>query len=152
VLLLSRYQLSCFDLLNNNELFSLEFENAGNLFVEEGSIYVVCGSDLFCYDLNGEEQYVNHCSALIEAVTTITVKSSTEVVVGMNDLALVRYRGVNIALDYGKTVGVPTSLCWMGEGVLVGTQEGTVAYYEGKKSKWKAKSHHAVLKVLPYEC
>ena len=36
----------------------------------------------------------------------------------------------------------------MGEGVLVGTQEGTVAYYEGKKSKWKAKSHHSVLKVL----
>lgn len=35
--------------------------------------------------------------------------------------------------------------------MLVGTQEGTVAYYEGKKSKWKAKSHHPVLKVLAYQ-
>jgi len=70
--------------------------------------------------------------------------------VGLNDLNLIRYRGVNIGLDYGKIVGTPSSLCWIGDGVLVGTQEGTVAYYEGKKSKWKAKSHHAVFKVLAY--
>ena len=63
---------------------------------------------------------------------------------------MIRYKGVNIALDYGKIAGLPTSICWIGDGVLVGTQEGTVAYYESKKSKWKAKSHHAVYKVLSY--
>ena len=35
--------------------------------------------------------------------------------------------------------------------MLVGTQEGVVAYYETKKSKWKAKSHHSVFKVLAYQ-
>jgi hypothetical protein len=65
VLLLTRYQLICFDLLNNNEVFSLEFENAQTLYVEGELIFVVCGCDLFCYSLQGEEQYVNHCSALI---------------------------------------------------------------------------------------
>ena len=55
VLLLSRYQLTCFDLLSNNENFSLEFENATNLFVEDTMIYVVCGCDIFCYNSQGEE-------------------------------------------------------------------------------------------------
>lgn len=71
-------------------------------------------------------------------------------VIGLNDLTLTRFKGVNISLDYGKIAGVPTSICWIGDGVLVGTQEGTVAYYEGKKSKWKAKSHHSVFKVLVF--
>lgn len=70
--------------------------------------------------------------------------------VALDDLNMIKYRGVNIALDYGKVVGMPSSICWIGDGVLVGTQEGTVAYYETKKSKWKAKSHHSVLKVLVY--
>lgn len=120
------------------------------MFVEDNFIYVVCGCDLFCYDHNGEEQYVNHCSALIECITSTTVKGVREVVVGLNDLNMIRYRGVNIALDYGKIVGTPTSICWIGDGVLVGTQEGTVAFYESKKSKWKAKSHHSVFKVFVY--
>lgn len=57
---------------------------------------------------------MNHCSSLIEAVTTVDYKGSREVVVGLNDLGMVRYRGVNITLDYGKVVGVPASICWIG--------------------------------------
>lgn len=105
---------------------------------------------MFCYDERGEEQYVNHSPSLIEAVTTVNFKGNREVVVGLNDLGMIRYRGVNITLDYGKVVGIPASICWISEGVLVGTQEGTVAYYESKKSKWKAKSHHPVFKVMAY--
>lgn len=63
---------------------------------------------------------------------------------------MTRYKGVNISYDYGKAAGTPSSICWIREGVLVGTKEGIVAYYETKKSKWKAKSHHPVLKVLAY--
>jgi hypothetical protein len=90
---------------------------------------VICGCDLFCYDEKGEEQYVNHCSSLIESITSVEIKGNREVVIGLNDLAMLRYRGVNISLDYGKVAGLPTSLCWIGDGVLVGTQEGTVAFY-----------------------
>lgn len=32
ILFLTRYELSCFDLINNNEIFCLEFENAQKLF------------------------------------------------------------------------------------------------------------------------
>jgi hypothetical protein len=69
-------------------------------------------------------------------------------VIGLNDLTMTRYRGVNISFDYGKIVGEPVSMAWIGEGVLLGTNEGTVALYEGKKSKWRAKSTHAVFEVL----
>lgn len=85
-------------------------------------IFVVCGCDLFCYNLQGEEQYVNHCSTLIQALTTVVIKDNTEVVVGLNDLTMTRYKGVNISFDYGKIVGEPVSMAWIGEGVLVGTQ------------------------------
>lgn len=60
---------------------------------------------------------------------------------------MTRYKGVNIAFDYGKILGVPVSMAWIGNGVIMGTMEGTVGYYEGKKSKWKAKSTHAVFEV-----
>ncbi len=63
---------------------------------------------------------------------------------------LIRYKGINISFDYGKVVGVPSALCWIGNGIIVGTQEGTVAYYESKKSKWKAKSTHSVLSIKSY--
>ena len=63
---------------------------------------------------------------------------------------MARYSGLNISFDYAKIVGTATSLCWIGKGVLVGTKEGTIAFYESKKSKWKAKSSHAVLKILKY--
>ena len=62
-----------------------------------------------------------------------------------------RYKDANIAFEYSKIVGVATSLCWVGSGVVVGTKEGTIAYYESKKSKWKAKSSHTVLKILNYQ-
>jgi hypothetical protein len=131
-------------------VFSLEFENAGRLFVERRHIFVVCGCDLFCYDFQGEEQYVNHCGAVVQALTAVEVKDSAEVVVGLGDLALTRFRGVNVSFDYGKTAGEAVSMAWLGEGVLVGTQEGTVALHEGKKSRWRAKSTHPVLQVLAH--
>ena len=31
---------------------------------------------------------------------------------------------------------------------MVGTEEGPIAYYESKKSKWKAKSTHSVFKII----
>lgn len=74
-------------------------------------ILVVCGCDLFCYNFQGEELYVNHCSALIECLTTIEIKGNNEIVLGLNDLNMVRYKGVNISLDYGKIVGIPVSIC-----------------------------------------
>ena len=83
---------------------------------------MVCGSDLFCYDGKGEEQYVNHCSSNIEAVTSIDIKGSKELVLALNDMNLIRYRGVNISFDYGKVGGIPSSVCWIGDGVMVGTQ------------------------------
>lgn len=33
---------------------------------------------------------------------------------------------------------------------MLGTQEGTIALYEGKKSKWRAKSNHPVFKVMAF--
>lgn len=64
---------------------------------------------------------------------------------------MLRCQGVNVILDYGKIIGAPSSLCCIENGVLVGTHEGMVAYYETKKSKWKAKSIHPVYKVAAYE-
>lgn len=87
---------------------------------------------------------------MIESIASVDIKGKKELVIGLNDMTMIRYKGVNISLDYGKVAGLPTSICWIGEGVLVGTQEGTVAYYETKKSKWKAKSHHPVFKVMAY--
>jgi hypothetical protein len=72
------------------------------------------------------------------------------VIVGLNDLNLIRYKGVNITLDYGKIFGIPVSICCLDTSVLLGTVEGTVALYEGKKSKWKAKSNHPVLQIIVY--
>lgn len=63
---------------------------------------------------------------------------------------MLRYSKLNIVFDYGKIIGLATSLCWMRKGVLVGTEEGSVAYYEGKKYKWKAKSIHSVGRILRY--
>ncbi len=44
-------------------------------------------------------------------------------------MTMLRYSKLNIVFDYGKIIGVPTSLCWVGKGVLVGTEEGPIAYY-----------------------
>jgi hypothetical protein len=80
----------------------------------------------------------------------VDIKGVKEVLVGLNDLSLIRYKGVNISLDYGKIIGAPVSMCWLDNGVLLGTQEGTVAFYEGKKPRWRAKSSHPVLKVMAH--
>lgn len=71
-------------------------------------------------------------------------------VVGLSDLTMTRFKGVNVSFDYGKIAGEAVSMAWIGEGVLVGTQEGTVALHEGKKSKWRAKSSHPVLQVMAH--
>jgi hypothetical protein len=42
---------------------------------------------------------------------------------------MIRFKGVNVSFDYGKMVGLPTSICWIDNSVLVGVQEGTVALY-----------------------
>lgn len=73
-----------------------------------------------------------------------------EVIVALNDYTMARYKGVNISFDYGKIIGAPVSMAWIGEGIILGIQEGTVAYYENKKSKWKAKSTHPVFKIIAH--
>lgn len=55
-------------------------------------------------------------------MATVEIKGVWETVIGLNDLTLVRYRGVNISFDYGKLGGIPVSICWIGEGFMVGTQ------------------------------
>lgn len=62
-----------------------------------------------------------------------------------------RYSKMNIVFDYAKIIGNATSLCWIGKGVLVGTEEGSIAYYESKKYKWKAKSVHKVNNILKFK-
>lgn len=66
-------------------------------------------------------------------------------------MTMARYIGLNISFDYARIVGTASSLCWVGKGVMVGTKEGSLGFYEGKKSKWKAKSAHPVLKILKYK-
>lgn len=93
-------------------------------------IYVVSGSSLYCYDLHGEEDYVNHISANISALAKVhTDKNDGEIVIATNDMAMARYIGLNISFDYSKIVGTASTLCWVGKGVLVGTKEGSIAYY-----------------------
>ena len=65
-------------------------------------------------------------------------------------MTLTRYKQHNLIYDFGKVVGTPVSLCSVGKGVMVGTREGVIAYYETKKSKWKAKSSNPVLKIMKY--
>jgi hypothetical protein len=72
------------------------------------------------------------------------------VIVGLNDLNLIRYKGVNVSLDYGKIFGIPVAMSCLDSYVLLGSQEGTVALYDGKKSKWRAKSNHPVFKIIVY--
>jgi hypothetical protein len=55
-------------------------------------------------------------------MTIMEIKGHVETILALNDLSLVRYKGVNISFDYGKTSGIAASICWLGEGVLVGTQ------------------------------
>ena len=55
-------------------------------------------------------------------MTSLELKGNIETILALNDLTLVRYKGVNISFDYGKTQGIASSICWLGEGVLVGTQ------------------------------
>jgi hypothetical protein len=40
-----------------------------------------------------------------------------------------RYNKLNIVFDYAKVIGNITSLCWISKGVMVGTDEGSIAYY-----------------------
>lgn len=64
---------------------------------------------------------------------------------------MLRYNKLNIVFDYGKVIGNVTSLCWIGKGVMVGTEEGPVAYYESKKYKWRAKSVHSVQSIVKFQ-
>ena len=82
-------------------------------------------------------------------MTTIPTESGL-IIVAFTDLNMSRYKDANIAFEYSKIVGIASSLCWVGNGVIVGSKEGTIAYYESKKSKWKAKSSHSVLKIISF--
>lgn len=44
-------------------------------------------------------------------------------------MGMFRYSKLNILFDYAKIVGNATSLCWIGKGVMVGTDEGPIAFY-----------------------
>ena len=63
-------------------------------------------------------------------------------------MSMKRYKGVNVVFDYAKVVGLVNTMCWIDGGVMIGTEEGTIAYYESKKSKWKAKSTHSTFKII----
>jgi hypothetical protein len=62
-----------------------------------------------------------------------------------------RYNKLNIVFDYAKIVGNVTSLCWIGKGIMIGTKEGPIAYYELKKYKWKATSIHSVQNIIKFQ-
>lgn len=47
----------------------------------------------------------------------------------MDDMSMKRFKNVNVVFDYGKVVGMVNAMCWVGGGVMVGTEEGTIAYY-----------------------
>ena len=74
-----------------------------------------------------------------------------QVLVAMTDMTMVLYKGVNIKFDYSKVVGVVTCMDWIGNGVIVGSEQGTIAYYESKKSKWKAKSNHKPINIISHK-
>lgn len=97
----------------------------------------------------GEEQYVNHLSENIATLTFIPNEPSL-LVIAFTDLSMSKFKDVNIVFDYAKIVGNATTLCWIDNGVMVGTKEGVIGYYETKKSKWKAKSTHSVLKIIKF--
>jgi len=63
-------------------------------------------------------------------------------------MSMKRYKNVNVVFDYAKVVGMVNAICWIDNGVMIGTDEGTIAYYESKKSKWKAKSTHPTFKII----
>ena len=66
-------------------------------------------------------------------------------------MTMFRYSKLNIVFDFAKIIGKATSLCWVGKGVMVGTEEGPIAFYENKKYKWKAKSIHSVFKIVKFK-
>lgn len=35
---------------------------------------------------------------------------------------MLKYHKHNVVFDYGKIIGKATALCWIGKGVMVGTQ------------------------------
>jgi hypothetical protein len=53
--------------------------------------------------------------------------------------------------DYAKITEYVNVLCWIGKGVMVGTNEGSIAYYEAKKYKWRAKSAHSVQNIIKFQ-
>jgi hypothetical protein len=37
-------------------------------------------------------------------------------------MSMLRYKAVNMTYDYGKIVGTPTSICYVENGLMVGTE------------------------------
>ena len=119
--------------------------------MSENYVYVVSGSDLSCFTHGGEEQYVNHLACNVLEVEAFNGDKGEEVIVAMDDMSMKRYKNVNVVFDYAKVVGMVNAICWVDNGAMVGTEEGTIAYYESKKSKWKAKSTHPTLKIINWK-
>ena len=44
-------------------------------------------------------------------------------------MAMKRYKNVNVVFDYAKVVGMVNAICWIDGGAMIGTDEGTIAYY-----------------------
>lgn len=72
---------------------------------------------------------MNHLHAAIVELEVCETMQGEEVVIGLDDMTMERYKGVNVVFDYTKVVGIPVTLCWVDGGVMVGTEEGTIAYY-----------------------
>lgn len=71
-------------------------------------------------------------SANITTITNVATENITnnqDIVIATTDMTMLRYSKLNIVFDYGKIIGVATSLCWVGKGVMVGTEEGPIAFY-----------------------
>lgn len=39
----------------------------------------------------------------------------------MDDMSMKKFRNVNVLFDYGKVVGMVTTICWVDGGAMVGT-------------------------------
>lgn len=71
-------------------------------------------------------------SANITTITNVATENITnnqDIVIATTDMTMLRYSKLNIVFDYGKIIGAATSLCWVGKGVMVGTEEGPIAFY-----------------------
>lgn len=139
VALLTDNLLSCFDVLNNNELFSLEMESGSVVHFNGEHLFVACGTNLHCLDLTGTEIFNCYLSGNVVCLCS----QSTNLFLGLDDRSIKTYSKDSLMLDYSNLANQPCCIAHIEKtSVAVGFTDGMVAVYETKKAKWKAKSKH----------